>query len=392
MSAHVLFIGHDAYRAGAQIELLHIIRWLRSKTDLEMSLLLTRGGELVPEYQAVVPTQIWPAADSSTCPDRNPLRLWRRLAHLMKVQRAVRTLGPRRLGLIYVNSVASLSVLPALLEASRCPVLCHVHELEMAVARFCGQDRFNSAVKTIGSYIAVCGAVERNLIESHGIRGHQIRRIYPGISLEHFDLPEASRADLRATLGIPARAAIVGGCGTTDWRKSPEVFLQVARSVRGRECAVPVHFIWVGASQPDELHALMHDAVRLGVQDIVHFVGAQREPRRFFSLFDVFLLTSREDPFPLVCLEAAALQVPIICFERAGGMPEFVEEDAGFVVPYLDTDAAAARIVVMLTEPELRATMGKRAAEKVRARHDIEVIAPQIAAVIRTHLTLKTIA
>jgi hypothetical protein len=37
-----------------------------------------------------------------------------------------------------------------------------------------------------------------------------------------------------------------------------------------------------------------------------------------------------------VCLEAAALGKPIICFGDAGGMPEFIEEVCELVVPYLD--------------------------------------------------------
>jgi glycosyltransferase involved in cell wall biosynthesis len=387
MSVPVLIIGHDAYRAGAQIELLHIIRWLHSNTDLAISLLLKRGGELVSEYEAVVPTQIWPDSDQSTGSERNAMRLWRRFARRVATRRVVRALEPSRLRLIYVNSVASLSVLPSVLEASRCPVVCHVHELEMALGRFCGRDRFNESMKTIDSYIAVSGAVERNLIENHGVRREQIRRIYPGIPIESFEMPHASRTELRESLGIPDGAAIVGGCGTMDWRKSPDVFLQVARYARSRDSAVPIHFIWVGAWESAvDLEALMHDAARLGVRDVVHFVGAKRDPRQFFSLFDVFLLTSREDPFPLVCLEAAALHVPIICFEHAGGMPEFVEADAGFVVPYLDIAAAGDRVLSLVSVPGLRATMGKRAAEKVQARHDIETIVPQIAAVMRAQL------
>ena len=56
----------------------------------------------------------------------------------------------------------------------------------------------------------------------------------------------------------------------------------------------------------------------------------------YFSIFDVFALMFREDPFPLVCLEAALLEKPNLCFARAGGASELVESDSGFVVPYLD--------------------------------------------------------
>jgi glycosyltransferase involved in cell wall biosynthesis len=146
-----------------------------------------------------------------------------------------------------------------------------------------------------------------------------------------------------------------------------------------------IHFIWVGG-QPKELDTLRYDTMKLEINEHVHFVGSQTEPHQYFSLFDVFLLTSREDAFPLVCLEAASMAIPIVCFDRAGGMPEFVEDDAGYVVPYLDVEATAECVLSLIRQPEQRVRLGARAAEKVRARHDIEVIGPQLVQVLRTYL------
>ena len=94
------------------------------------------------------------------------------------------------------------------------------------------------------------------------------------------------------------------------------------------------------------------------------------------------MLTSREDPYPLVCLEAAAVAKPIVCFAGAGGMPEFVEEDCGFVVPYLDIMAMADRVGLLLDSLECRITMGAAARRKVTRRHDISRAAPRIMEVI----------
>src|SRR5262249_48407495 len=95
---------------------------------------------------------------------------------------------------------------------------------------------------------------------------------------------------------------------------------------------------------------------------------------------------SREDPFPLVCLEAAALGVPVVCFEGAGGIREFVENDAGFVVPYLDVRGAADAIVALARSRELRNRLGARAAEKGRARHDVSGGGQQVAALFDRYL------
>jgi glycosyltransferase involved in cell wall biosynthesis len=56
-------------------------------------------------------------------------------------------------------------------------------------------------------------------------------------------------------------------------------------------------------------------------------------------------MTSREDPFPLVCLEAGKLGRPIVCFDDAIGSTEFIDDITGKVVPYLDTDAMVNAIL-----------------------------------------------
>jgi glycosyltransferase involved in cell wall biosynthesis len=82
------------------------------------------------------------------------------------------------------------------------------------------------------------------------------------------------------------------------------------------------------------------------------------KPADYMAAADVFVLTSREDPYPLVCLEAAALEKPIVCFEGGGGTPEFVEADCGFVVPYLDIIGMADRVISLLDSPDCRDNLG----------------------------------
>jgi glycosyltransferase involved in cell wall biosynthesis len=120
-----------------------------------------------------------------------------------------------------------------------------------------------------------------------------------------------------------------------------------------------------------------------GLQDRVHFVGARTNYLDYLASFDVFTLVSREDCFPLAMLEAALFSTPIVCFDSAGGAKEFVESDCGFVIPFLDVQAMAEKVAMLLESAELRDDLGRRAANKVRDRHDISVIAPRILQVIK---------
>ena len=127
-----------------------------------------------------------------------------------------------------------------------------------------------------------------------------------------------------------------------QWRKGTDLFLQLARIVSQQ--LSNAHFAWIGGSARDVLE-IEHDVRLAGLAQKVRVTGAVAKTADYFGAADVFVLTSREDPYPLVCLEAAALSKPIVCFAGAGGMPEFVEEDCGFVVPYLDLAAMAEGIV-----------------------------------------------
>ena len=160
--------------------------------------------------------------------------------------------------------------------------------------------------------------------------------------------------------------------------------MQLAALVRRARPDLPVYFLWLGhsAEAPFTVQAIS-DAGRAGVSDRVKFLGSSSEPLAIVAHFDIFAMTSRETPYPLVMLEAGALGKPIVCFEKAGGTPEFVEEDAGFIVPYLDLGAMADRVVRLLTDPDLRGRMGARAAAKLRERHTLDDTAPKVLDLIR---------
>jgi glycosyltransferase involved in cell wall biosynthesis len=143
-----------------------------------------------------------------------------------------------------------------------------------------------------------------------------------------------------------------------------------------------VYFVWVGGGWSPDPEQFEHDIRKSGLAEKVRFTGAVTNPADYCGAADVFVLTSREDPYPLVCLEAAALGKPIVCFGEAGGMPEFVEEDCGSVVPYLDVAAMADRVIALLGAPELRQTLGAAARRKVTERHDIGVAGPKILEII----------
>lgn len=391
----ILFISHDAWRTGAPIVLLHFLRWLKSNTSMPFSILLREGvGELRPQFEQLAPVFAW-----NELPVREPeasatarAGFFSRFggrggrgqapAHPTSRERFAEYLRDARVGLIYSNTITNGEVLEAL-AGSGCPVVTHVHELGFWIAHRMDPVNVEQNRRHTSRFIAVSQAVRDNLVNHVGIAPERVDVVHEFIQVESAP-PAGSTRALRARLGIPDDAFVVGGAGTTDWRKAPDLFVQLAAAVRRRRPDETVHFVWVGGEhQGPMFEALWHDAVRADVADRLLFVGAQPHPLDYFAIFDAFAMVSREDPFPLVALEAASLGKPVITFDRSGGTREFVQSDAGIVVPYLDIDAMATAVHRLRDDPDLRLQLAACAAEKVRHSYDINVAAPRLLAVIQ---------
>lgn len=382
----ILFVSHDATRTGAPIALLHFLRWFKRNSNRPFSVLLSRGGELTADFEKLADT--W----SINCGRwrREALRTrflmagglgaWPRHAETREVQRFAARCSP---ALVYVNSIASPGIIDML--APRVPILTHVHELE-TYFRTHPSGPLSCLLAQTSQLIACSNAVKENLTREHGVAPRRVETVHESIPVEQ-TRGDRTREQVLQELRIPSDALLVVGSGTADWRKGPDLFIQLARVVSQRRPSV--YFAWVGGGSLSELAQLEHDIRVAGLDDKIRLTGSVTAPADYFAAADIFTLTSREDPYPLVCLEAAALQKPIVCFAGAGGMPEFVEEDCGFVVPYLDIMAMADRVVCLLDSSDCRLTMGAAARRKVAQRHDISQAAPRILEIIERTIAGK---
>lgn len=384
MSGTVLFLSHEASRTGAPILLLNFLRWLRRNRNINARVLVGRSGDLTAEFAAIGPVDSFEPSDALWYKAMRRLQLQHRYdtSHFVRLREIFLS---NNIDLIYVNSVASAGMLD-FLSFVKCPVICHVHELDGAIHTM-GVEHLALIEKRRPSYIAVSRAVQKNLVEKYGISPDRIEVIHgcvPG-AREHAIEPGQARKIIFEKLGVSGQAKLVCACGSIEFRKGTDLFLQVASQVMQKSHDMPVHFVWVGG-KPDKVAAMRSQVANSLLRDMVHFVGPTSNTGIYFGAADVFVLTSREDPFPLVVMEAASHGKPTVCFEQAGGAPEFVEADAGFVVPDLDVAAMADRIVELLSSPSLRSRMGDAANQKVISHYNFDAGAAKLAAAIESKI------
>ena len=386
-SQDVVFISHEASRTGAPIILLHLLRWLRANTDLSFGVVLVLGGPIEEEFRRLAP--VWVLV-----PDR--LRApassrWRRRLQDIAIRLRRRWIRSRvsktRPSLFYYNTVNTGWVAESFASLGVASIY-HIHELDWAI-RMVGTHYITDMNRRGVPFLAGSFAVGASLKANYGVADENLTVVPEFIEMPTppaGDLVEARR-EFRDRVGIPHDAAVVGGVGSTELRKGVDLLAKVAALLPKTKDGRPVHFVWLGGA-PDGPFArqVKADAVRDGAGDRFHFLANSPRPFEVMTQFDVFAMTSREEALGIVMLEAATLGKPIVCFNGSGGPPEFVGDDAGFVVPHLDVRAMADRIAELLEDPALMAKMASAGKAKVEEQYTVDRAAPRILEVIRREL------
>jgi glycosyltransferase involved in cell wall biosynthesis len=376
-----LAVSHDAGRTGAPIGLLAFLRWRREQTGTPVATLLRAPGPLAPEFAALGPCLV--LADTWLHRTRAGRRLLGRLPRSVAAQSArllrfARTIQPR---VIYANTLTHGGLL-ATLAPLGVPVVSHAHELEYWITRL-GPENLRLTRHHTHHFIAAAEAVARNLRTNHGVDPSRLTVVHEHIARLPAPRDAATRERERQRLGLPPEAFVVGSCGAEHWRKGRDLIPNLLRAVQRRLPERPVRFLWIGRpGTTEEERALRHDLRLTGTEAAYVATGELADPFPSSTALDACALLSRDEPCPLACLEAAAAGAPVVCFEDAGGMPEFTARGAGLSVPYLDGEAMAEAFARIAREPALAAGLAATARREVATHHLPQHTAPRILEVL----------
>jgi glycosyltransferase involved in cell wall biosynthesis len=322
-SPKILLVGHDAFPSGAQHLLLNIGKTLRSTFNIEVEFLLLAGGAMVPEYQAVA-----------------PLTVLKQPSELATALQAFRDKG---ISTAIVNTAASGHAVKMLTDMNIRTVSL-IHELPRILHEKNIETSAHLAIEHADRVLFASDFVRDKLAESLKLDVADERFLIrpQGCYKQITDAP-AEAAAFRTELGLKAQDHMVLGVGYADLRKGFDLFLQVWNLVRQTNPAV--HFCWAGGIDPTLQEWLGPEIKLAEATGHFHLVGFRSDMQALYSASGVYALTSREDPFPTVALEALSVGVPVVAFADSGGIPGFLaREKVGQVVPYCDGPGMAQAI------------------------------------------------
>ncbi|MEL6870153.1 MAG: glycosyltransferase family 4 protein [Pseudomonadota bacterium] len=173
--------------------------------------------------------------------------------------------------------------------------------------------------------------------------------VHNGVDIDRFDSTTAS--DIRAQLGIPDTATLIGAVGNVRRPKGYEVL--VAAIAQLRQTDEHVHLVIAGQGSGALLKELQAHIAEHDLGAHVHLPGFVADTPGFLKAIDVYVSSSHTEGFSLSCVEAMASRTPVVA-TRCGGPEEILDHDiTGLLVPTTDPAALAQAIARTLAKPDL---------------------------------------
>ena len=341
---NILFISHCASRTGAPVVLYSFLSWLKKeREDISFELLLLNGGELEESFRVLCPVYYGWNVYTKT-----EKRLHRYLRYKLDANKWKSFISVKKYDLIYANTVVSLPIGVELKNEYGIPLLLHLHESEVGYACM-GLD--DNILHQCDNFIVVSQPV-RDVLKSRNVPSSKIHVIHPVSDTLLRNIGYSRTYEDKDCFSI-------GLVGYYGWTKGSDLLPLVANCYRKKFPDMKCKFEWVGNFKKLNQLELNHDLELLGVMDMVEVLPKIPNPTEYYKRFDIFLLLSREDSFPLVVLENAALGTPVVLFEHSSGLLDFFNNNkSALVVPFLDIDSLVDALYGLCSDRSIRERIG----------------------------------
>lgn len=175
-----------------------------------------------------------------------------------------------------------------------------------------------------------------------------------------YTFKESAKKAVEERYEISGGKHIILGIGTPAKRKGFDFFLETAyECLKSRTDMV---FVWVGGRNRKIEKEIKK---KYGIKEFRNvifkgYIDSREELENLYSAASIFFLSSRNDPFPAVALDAMHLKVPVIAFEGHSGICDIVHDgNTGFLIKPFDIKGVKEKIEIITDDPALRRYLGE---------------------------------
>ena len=331
----IIIVSHDANQQGAPLLALHLVKHLNKFFNYEVVTILAEGGSLQSEFETY--SFVYRFDVLSEQEQLNILKnLYQNNFSLAICNTSVVGNIVEQLSL---NGIKTISLLHEL------PYVIKIAKLDESINKI-----ITNATKVVFPSIYVENQVgslfqfDKNRIEiCH--QGRYMKNEYK------FDRLGAKKR-LAKKLNIDESSNIILNIGRGEFRKGFDLFIDTAIEVL--KTVEHVYFVWVGSRDQDIYKEGLNKIDKYALGDKILFIDFDKEIGLYYSGSDLFYLSSREDPFPSVFIDAVSSNLPVIAYDNGGGFTDYMNKIDAVLIPNFDTSKMVKFICDFLTDQNFR--------------------------------------
>lgn len=356
--------------AGAEAQLLSLMRYLTRLPGFEWSVILLNEGRLAEELRKL-PLSL------TVIPERafSPMGIAYRLG---------KTLWRIRPDIVHTHKYKDSFIGALVAKAMRIPhVVRIVHGLPepfkgLSNAKMVGYTFADKLVTNwlVDRVVAVSSDIEQVLARTYGSK--RVVCIHNGVDLDGVRVT-TKKEILRKKWQLTEDSVVIGTVGRLVPVKGHAILLEATKILRASMQDVTLVLVGDGPLRNDlEAHAK-----RLGLEKAVVFAGHQDQVYDFLNMMDIFVLPSLHEGIPMVVLEALALKRPVVA-TRVGGIPEVIANDrSGKLVNPGDSCELAVVLQELIDRPDKAKALGEEGRRRVEREFSASTMAERTASLYR---------
>jgi glycosyltransferase involved in cell wall biosynthesis len=365
----VLYVNHTSVVGGGERSLLDLLEGVRETASVEVA---CPAGPLADAARKLgVPVNEIRETDVSfrLHPLRTPRGVIQMGAAALDVRAALRR---GRFDLVHANSTRSGLIAAPLTLVDSPPVVVHVRD-SLPTGR--APEAARKVLAATATLLLANSEYTASRFASNDARA-SIRVIHNPVDVGRFDPSRVDRGRARKRLGLRPDDAVIGVVGQiTPWKGQDDAIRALAevhrRGLGARLLVVGRPQFVSGAERYDNeafLDSLHRLTAELGLAGSVHFLGHHDDMPEILGALDLLLVPSWEEPFGRVVVESMAMQVPVIATDIGGPAEILTDGDDGVLLPPRRPTRWGEVAFELLSGPDRRATLGRRARATVEAR------------------------
>ncbi len=205
------------------------------------------------------------------------------------------------------------------------------------------------------------------LVEKYKEKNEKIVVCNNLIDTGRFDPKKYDKNKIRKSLDIDTEKFVIGFIGRLSEQKNPLVFLKLAELFREDD---RFQFVMVGNYENSYYKKMISE--KIDSLSNLRYFGYSNEIPRFMSICDLLVFPSKYEGYPLVGLEAAAMNIPIVATDIVGFREQVDLGKFGFLYQQVDnlTDAQKIKDLILYNKEEFT-KIGKNGREFVLKHHDV---------------------